>query len=326
MATIDLVGKQLSRRRAVAAKIESVEGTMETITVTEGGILVRDPKFEADINMFDRNIVSSTLSPFKDRPGTRMANFSFQTELIGSPNGSAYGAANLPALDVYLRACGFQRDLLGTTTVNYYPRSTGLETITMWLYADGVVYKMYGCRGNVKFSGNVGEPCMAEFSFQGVFDSVADVSLIAPTYGTAVPPPLLSAAISLLDTDLYRLICASFEIDMNNTLQMRQDTAQAAGFRSCLITGRKPNGKIDPEMDVVGAGGHPFHARWMAGTDAELLIGSVGSTQYNRFNIYCPSIVYTKIGDADRTGIAVADLSFMCARNSGNDEIVLTFT
>jgi hypothetical protein len=325
MATVDLTGKMLSRRRVVAAKIESVEGTMETITVSEAGILVRDPKFDPDVNMFDRNVVSVSLSPFKDRPGTRMATLSFQTELIGSPNGSSYAGANQPALDVYLRACGFQRDVAGDgSTVKYYPRSSGLETITIWLYADGVVYKMYGCRGNVKFSGNVGEPCMAEFSFQGVFDSVADTAIVSPTYGTAVPPPLLSATISLMDTDLYRLICASFELDMNNQLQMRQDTRQAAGFRSCLLTGRKLQGKIDPEMDLVAT--HPFHSRWMAGTSAALQVGTVGSTQYNRFTIYCPAVVYTKIGDTDRTGISVADLSFMCARTSADNEIYLTFS
>lgn len=328
MAIVNLTGKQLSRRRVVAAKIEATEGTMETITSADTGILVKDPKFEADINMYDRAIVSASLSPFKDKPGTRQATFSFSTELIGAPNTVTYATLR-PALDVYLRACGFQVDLAGDgSSVKYYPRSTGLECISMWLYADGVVYKMYGCRGNVKFTGTVGEPCMAEFTFQGVFDSVADLAMATPTYGSAVPPALLSAEASLLDSDLWKLIVASFEIDMGNTIQMRQDTAKAAGFRSALLTGRRATGKIDPEMDIVGAAGHPFHSRWMAGTSAGLNIGTVGATQYNRFTIYCPAIVYTKVGDTDRTGIAVADLSFMCARSSsgGDNEVYIVFT
>lgn len=329
MATIDITGKQLTRRRVMAAKIESSEGSMETITVSDGGVLVINPKVDVDIKMYERTVVSGTLTPFPDIPGAQGARLTFSSELMGTPNGSAYGTSNLPALDVYLRACGFASTPASpTTTVTYKPVSTGLESITIWLYGDGIVYKFYGCRGNVRFTGNVGEPIIAEFTFQGVYDSVADLAMIAPSYGNTVPPTLLSADSSIVvGSDTINPIVRSFEVDMGNTLAMRENMAQATGYMSCLITGRRPTGRFDPEMSLAAE--HNWYNSWKLGTPASLTIGAIGATQYNRVQMLLPYLIYTKIADADRTGIAVADTSFMCARSSGaggNDEVQIVYT
>lgn len=331
MATINLTGKQLTRRRVVAAKIESVEGTMETITVANAGVLVINPRVDVDIKMYERTVVSGTLTPFPDIPGALGARITFSSELMGSPDGLLYSESNRPALDVYFRACGFAATVTttgGSEAVLYKPVSTGLETITLWIYADGVTYKFYGCRGNVRFTGNVGEPIIAEFTFQGVYSAVADLSLIAPSYGSAVPPTLLSANSNLVvGSDTINPILRSFETDMGNTLAMREDMRNASGYKSCLITGRRPTGRFDPEMSLVAE--YDWYGKWKLGTPAALTIGPIGSTQYNRVTITEPYIVYTKIADADRTGIAVADTSYMCARSSGaggNDEVQINFT
>jgi len=330
MPTINLTGKQLTRRRVIAAKIEASEGSMETITVADAGVLVINPRVDVDIRMYERTVVSGTLTPFPDIPGTLGARITFSSELMGSPNGLVYSTSNRPALDVYLRACGFTlTEPSPTTTCTYKPVSTGLESITIWIYADGVIYKFYGCRGNVRFTGNVGEPIIAEFTFQGVYDSVVDGSLIAPSYGSTVPPTLLSAATALtVGSDTINGVMRSFETDMGNTLAMRENMSQASGFMSCLITGRRPTGRFDPEMSTI-SGQYDWYSAWKLGTPAAFNVGPIGATQYNRVQITEPYIIYTKMTDADRTGLAVVDTTYMCARSSGaggNDEVQVIFT
>ena len=74
----------LTRRRVLAAKIEAVPGTGESITAADGGILVIDPKVSADITMEDRKVITPSLSNLPDIPGTQGATLTFQAELKGA--------------------------------------------------------------------------------------------------------------------------------------------------------------------------------------------------------------------------------------------------
>jgi len=94
----------LTKRRVIAAKIEASEGTGETLSASDGGILAIEPKVEVDIKMNPRDPVMATLSKLADVPGAQLARVTFKAELKGA--GSAYSTSNLPALSPYLRACG----------------------------------------------------------------------------------------------------------------------------------------------------------------------------------------------------------------------------
>lgn len=313
----------LSRRRVIAAKIESVEGTAEAITVSDTGILAIDPKFEADIKMYDRaNVQLNTLSKLIPVVGTQAGKISFKAELKGS--GAAYSSSVKPGAGVFLRACGFAETIdttLGAEKATYLPASTGVPTLTIWLYEDGAVRKLKGCRGAVKFSGKVGEPVFAEFDFTGVYDGAATLAMVAPTFESQIPPVLLSAAMTI---DSYAAILESFSIDMGNKVDLRPSINTAAGWLSALLTDRNPTGKIDPEM--VLAATYDFYTKWTAGAGAALNIGPIANGDYNKFAITAPKCVYTKISEGDRTGNITADLDFALAMNTGDDEFQLQFS
>ena len=314
----------LTRRRVIAAKVESVEGTMEVITVTEAGILAIDPKFDIDFKSYERNnIKMNTLSNLVPLMGQRSVKVSFKAELKGA--GVAYSASIKPALSPYLRACGMT-EVIDTTAsaekATYTPASTGIPALTIWVYEDGMIKKARGCRGTVKISGKVGEPIFAEFSFDGVFDSVVDGAMISPTFEATVPPILMGTTLSL--DAVTTMVAESFGIDLGNSLQMRGSMSAADGYLSCLLTDRKPTFNIDPEMTLVAA--YDFIGKWKLATAVALSIGPVGPAGvYNKFTLSAPKCVYGKVGSGDRSGIQVADISGSLAMNTGDDEFQLQF-
>jgi len=312
----------LTRRRVIAGKIEQTEGTAESITVADAGILAIDPKVDPDIKKNDRSIALNTLSKLVPVMGTQMASLTFRAELKGP--GAAYSGSVSPALGKYLRCCGFSETIVttsGSETATYKPASSGVPSMTIWCYEDGVIKKLKGCRGNVKFSGKNGEPCYAEFTFLGVWDGTIDGAMVSPTFESTVPPVLLSA---ILNVDAYAGIAASWDIDMGVQTQLRENFTTASGFLSCLITDRNPSGSFDPEMVTVAT--HDFYGKWKSGTPVALTLGPVGATQYNKLTITAPKLVYTKIGDSDRTGQMVAAVNFELAMNTGDDEIQIVFS
>jgi len=313
----------LTRRRVIAGKIELVEGTAEVITVTDAGIVAIDAKFDPDVKMYNRdNVKLNTLSKLQSIPGQTMGTISFKAELKGA--GAAYSVTVKPALGVYLRACGFAETIdittPGSEKVTYLPASTGIPSLTLWMYEDGLVHKLTGSRGTVSFSGKAGEPIFADFKFTGVWAGSPAATMIAPTLEMTVPPVMLGAALTI---DGYAATFETFSIDMGNDVQMRTDANAVTGYLSALLTDRKPTGKLDPEMVLPAT--YDFMGKWKSGSAGVLSMGPLGAVNYNRFTMGAPKCVYTKIGSGDRSGILTADLDIQLAMNTGDDEFKLEF-
>lgn len=308
----------LSNRAVVAAKIEAVEGTAESLAGTDANFVVMEPKFEADISLFERQNLDVSLSAFASITGTRQASLSFKVELRGSGT-----AGTAPALGKLLKACGMGETIVAGTSVTYAPISTSIPSVTIALYRDGVKKQIRGARGSVKYSGKDGEPGMLEFTFQGVYDGVSDVSLLTGSgIETTLPPALLSAVFSVQG---FAAKIASLSWDLNNTLVMRQDINSASGFLSCLLTKRAPKGTIDPEMELVAT--HDFYGRWIANTTGSLTYKHAGAAG-NIITVTAPACQYVKVSEGSRDGLETVGLDFALVRSAstGNDELSVAFT
>lgn len=312
----------LTRRRVVAAKVESTEGTAEALTDSEGGILAIDPKVDVGINMHERNPAKASIGKLASLPGSRRASITFRAEVKGA--GAAYSASVLPALDAYIMACKFARTLdttAGAESVTYAPASSGDSSITIGCYEDGVIKSIKGARGDsCKIVSKAGEPVIMEFTFTGVWNGLTDGSMLSPTYESTVPPVFLSAGFTV---DSYAAVMSAINIDIANETRLRESINTAEGFLSNVITGRKITGDMDPEMVTVAT--RDWYGKWLAGTTGALNIGYVGSTQYNKFKITGPALLPTKVNDDDAEGQVVAGHSFELAEDSGDDEISILF-
>jgi hypothetical protein len=311
----------LTRRRVIAGKIEAVEGTAEVVTVAEAGIVAIDPKFDLDVKMYDRaNVMLNSLSKLPSVPGARMGKITFSAELKGS--GVAYSALVKPAIGIYLRACGFAETIVttvGSETATYLPASTGVPSLSISMYDDGMIKTIAGARGTVKFDGKLGEAVIASFEFQGIYSSVAAGAMISPTLEASIPPILLNANLTI---NAAAAICESFSADMGNQVSMRTSVNAVTGYVSATINDRKPTAKLDPEMSPL----FPSYTNWLAGTPVAVSIGPLANGNYNKFTIVMPKLIATKVGEADRNGNEIANTDFAMCMNTGDDEISIVFS
>lgn len=311
-----------TRRRVVAWKIEDVEGVAETLTAAEAAFIALDVKWTPDIKMLQRNAALPTLSKLKQIPGLALAHVNFKVELMGRT--AAFSALNLPLIDPGLRACGFAATLDVTALsekVTYKPASTGLPSLTIGVYSDGVLKLLTGARGAVKLSAEVGGQIFAEFDFVGAYNAITDVAILVPTFPTHIPPRLTGANFTIGG---FTPVVKSISFDMGNKLAPREDINAASGYKSFMVTDRDPTGHFDPEMELVAT--HDWYGIWKAGTSGALSMGAIGADQYNKVKITAPVVVPTKVGEGEREGLEVADTTFQLAGNTGDDELVIEFT
>lgn len=311
----------LTRRRIVSGKIETDEGTSAPPSIEDTGILAIDVKVTPDIAMLPRSVVMPTLSRLADLPGKQVGRIAFRVEIKGP--GAAYSATVKPALGKYLRCCGLSETLVvtpGVETCSYKPATVDIPAMTLWCYDSTVIWKLRGARGSAKFTGGLGAPWYIDFDFYGVWDGVMDGFGDNANFEGTIPPVFLGATFTVGG---YSAILGNINFDLSNQLTERLDVSNSAGVKSIALTDRDPRGSFDPEMVTVGT--HDFFGRWKAGASGALVCGPVGATQYNRFTITAPKLVYTKIGDGNRGGMGVADTSFQLVMQSGDDEFVLAF-
>jgi hypothetical protein len=311
-----------TKRRVVAGKIEGVEGTAETLTATETGLVCIDPKYTADIKMLPRGVVLATFSKYPDLSGQQLAHINIKAEVIG--RGSAYAANNLPVLSPYLKACGLAETIdvtAGSEKVTYKRASSGIPSLTLGLYTDGLIKKICGARGTLKLTGNVGEPLYAEMDFIGVYIDPIDGAMLTPTYGNINPPQLLNATFT---TGGVSPALKSFSIDLGNKLEQRDNMNAASGIQSFALTDGDTRGQFDPESVLVAT--NDYYGKWKAGLTGALNIGPFGPTQYDKIQIAGAKQRTTKIAEGTRNGVDVLTVDFQLAMTSGDDEFSLVFS
>jgi len=304
------------KRAQLAAKAEGTEGSAETLAGADA-FLAMNVSFKPEIEMHPRDNVSASLSNFSQVPGARKATMEFDVEVKGSGT-----AGTAPALGKLLKACGFGETVVAATSVTYKPASTGIGSMSLAVYNDGVRYGIFGARGNVSLKLEKGKPGMLHFVFTGADFTVTDVAMLssAVSYETTVPKPFLAATMTI---DAYAALVGSMEINMNNEIALRPDVNAASGYKSAVITGRKPTLSIDPEMVTVAT--YDFYGKWRSGSEGALTLALTGSAG-NICTITAPKVQYTGVKAADNSGIRSLGVDCQLNRNSGDDELSIAFT
>ena len=172
----------------------------------------------------------------------------------------------------------------------------------------------------MKFNFKTGEPAMLEFNFSGVEAGVADAALFSGIASEPTIPPAFINSVFLVDAYAARI--QSLDVSLDSTLAPSDDPTSDRGLKSFQITNRKTVGSFDPEL--VSTASHDFYSKWFSAT-AMVLDLSIGGVAGNKFRFYAPLVQYTKVGEENRGGIAVAKCSFALngTQAVGNDEWAL---
>jgi hypothetical protein len=102
----------LSRKRQLVAKIESVEGTVETLAAADAKILAYNPKLNYNFSTFERNPARASMSQVGKIIGKRPGTLSCDVELRGSGT-----VGTSPEWAKLLQACGFEINVLKILTI-----------------------------------------------------------------------------------------------------------------------------------------------------------------------------------------------------------------
>jgi len=178
------------RNTTILAKIGVTYGTDVVPTGAANAIFVSDVSFTPlEANNVDRNAILSYLGANENLVGTAFKSLNFSVELVGS--GTA-GAA--PSWGPLLRACGFAETLTAVTRVDYLPISTSFEWVDIYVFYDGALHKLLGCRGTASLDFSAGIIPVIKFQFKGVDGGIAAGTPAGVDYTTWKVPQVATDA------------------------------------------------------------------------------------------------------------------------------------
>jgi len=317
-----------SRNVSILAKVESSYGVDVTPAATDGlyavvGGLPEIVQEANTLNDVSRGGVLSKMQPAP--PGPRSYRLSLKVPLRG--RGAAYSSAVKPKVSPLLRACGFTETLVttgGSESVSYKPRSTGWESISLYCYLDGMLFKLLGSRGSVNFTMRTGGIAFAEFTFDGFYADPTDTAIVVPTGEPNLQPPTFVSSAFQMGVANYAAPFQSINVDMKNQISILPDSTKADGVGSIEIVDRIPDGSFDPEAALVAT--FNYYSAWKAQTLQDLT-WQLGAAQYNRIKFELPEVALSSISVGDRSGAAMFTTPFTIhsTASAGDDEVVVTF-
>ena len=307
---------QLTRRALILAKVESTYKTDPTPTPAADSVRVFDLNVNPIGEVLEREDVSATLSRLAHGIGSRHVEVTFSTHLKHS--GTKDVVSDIGPL---LRACGFAETINATISVVYDPVSTGWESVTIYAYLDGLLFKVLGCRGSVAIAAEVGGWARLNWRFLGHYQAPTDAAIpTGAVFDSTKPQAFIGGTFTY---GAFAAKIKGLELDMANELSMEPDPADANGVGTVEIVNRSPAGSLDPQAVTVAT--RDFFANWLSGTEAALQ-AVIGATTGNIVTIDAPKCAKREVGYGDRDGVRTFEIPFGMYQNAGDDELTLTFT
>ncbi len=319
------------RVQGVLAKIEATYGVDPTPVPATDGVQVEGGYIWPDMteNYLQSNERNELAGGGMGRglagsTSGRWGQISFNKALKGA--GSAYSASNKPEEDVLLRACGFDETVVTTTgseTVTYAPVSTGFESITIYGYTTGQLFKMLGCYGTVEITIQPGLIATARFTFSGMITAdPTDVALPSIDYPCVdvVPPACKAAGLTLgsYDPDDFR----SFVFNMQTLVEERP-----GGNASDGIAGFDINDWDAIFTTVIDKPALSSFNPWTYRQNRTAFAWdiTVGATQYNKVGLSGPKgQILTLSQQADRA-YGTVELGCRAANDTGDDAVEILY-
>jgi hypothetical protein len=308
----------LTRRTVIQAIKETTYGTDPAMTAANA-LLVWDVDFDAKGEILRREILRDSISQMSHVIGMKECSLNFKAEIKGGGVIPSY-----PELGTLLLGCGFNTGVVTTTTMVFslVSAETAMNSLSFIVNIDGNAHKILGARGTVKFNLEAGKYGIAEFAFQGMYDTVSATALPDISGVAANNPPIVYN--SSFQIGGFSPVCSKAEIDLANEV-VRRDSLNApygvAGFR---ITNRKPNMGFDP--DAVVESSNPFWGDW-AGNIVDTFGVQIGSVPGNIVKI-TGIYEYDTLKYGDQDGIRKFDCKAALVSsnvNTQNDELAVTF-
>jgi len=311
------MGDLLQRRKLLLAEVEGSYGTDPVPVPATDSVLIFDLAWSNEsLKMAERPAVRPSLGALQQIYGGRLVTASFKVEMKGSGT-----AGTAPEMSKLLRGCALGETVDPGVSVIYAPVSVSAESITLYIYEDGKLIKLTGCRGNlapVLESKNIG---MFEFKFTGHVSAQTDVALPTPTYSAIDPVTWVGGSFVV---DGFSAGISSLSFDLGNELLTPDDVNGADGFGEVSSGPRNVAGSFDPLDTLVAT--EDWLGNFTSGALMALTTGAIGSVGGNIVTIAMPAVYYLDVSPQDRGGVAAFDIPFGATESTTDDEISIAFT
>ncbi len=301
------------KKSVLAAKIETTTGTAISVSGSDATFNVYNLSAQPNINMTRRQGQGS-FGRIKGVQEARAGTFSFDLDAIGGVSSPAW-------ISTFMPACGWV-DTAGTLSPKTTLPTDGgpVHTLTLAAYEDGIKKILHGAMGKWSIEIVPGKCSMVHFEFQGIWDTVADVAILAPTYDTTLPPRVASGALTF---GSYAPSFSRMMIDSGNTVYLRPVISTLSGIAYACVSDRLPTLSIDPEADTVA--NRDTYGIWDALTTAAMSV-SWGTTG-NKLTIAAPVAQIVNVQEGDRSGLRIDNVSYECLKsaNAGDDELTVKY-
>lgn len=306
------------RKSVLTAKIETTYGTDPVPTGAVNAMLVSNLSVTPlEQEFVERNNIQQYFGNRQKLSVNESVSISFDVELASSGT-----AGTAPAYAPLLRMCATAETLVAVTSAAYNPISAGFESGTIYFYADGLLHKALGCRGDVSVKISAKQIPTYSFTFKGLYSPVTDVGLATPTL-TAFKTPLVANSTNTTPFTIhgYAGVLSEFTLNLGNNVVRRN----LIGSDSVVITDRNVTGKISIEAVLVAA--KDFYALAKASTLGAFTI-THGTAAGNKVQISAGSSVQLANPTySESDGIRMLNLDLIFTPTSaGNDDVTITCT
>lgn len=303
----------LMRKSVFAAAIETTPGTAETLAAGDGVFNAYNVQISPNIEVEERE-GQAGFNRLAGVAGTKQGTCTFRTDVGWD------GTTTMPSwADILFPACGWVE-----TSQVYNPTTeapgTNVKTLTIGKYEDGRLLQLHGAVGTFQWVLPAGKMSYIDWTFTGAYSEVTDVSLIAPTYPTALPIKFSSATVQFNSVNLK---VAQVTVDAGNNVIMREDASTATGYSTALITDRNPRITIDPEAVLVAT--NDIYGLFSAGTQASFDIQLDGPSD-STIDIDAPKAQIMSASPGDRNGMVIDSIELACQKNDTTTDKELFFT
>lgn len=204
--------------------------------------------------------------------------------------------------------------------IEYTPRSSGHESISLQLFFDGALHQITGAFGNVSFRANAGEPGIMTFEFTGRHVPYSDAALPSVAYESQPLPPIFENA--RLSLNGIQPVVSNFSFDAGTVMAERSSANRTDGLLGMRITDRNPRLGITPEAQLAASGN-----LWAMAEQGAIVpfTGRIGNAYGNRINLWTPCSQVTALPYQESNGIRTHNMSLMLSSLSatGDDEFYL---
>lgn len=209
---------------------------------------------------------------------------------------------------------------LGTSTtvkrvphVLYTPHSGTIPSGTGWMYDDGTLTKVFGCRGDWSMDWTAGGKGIVGCRLNGLYGGRTDAALPTSSSMDAIttqPPIWVNGRMNI---NGVAVAASRFNLALNNAGTFPGNPNATEGLDPYVVTGRSVQGGVNPLMTLVATRDlfADLRAQTVRAVSAILGARSGGATG-NRFGVLVLNAKFRGWSMEDDAGIARENVPFQC--------------